>query len=941
MRVRPFFFICTMATAALCTASTFAGGDPCNPGCPEGALLEAEACGADTNGGCNAPPSGSSNCCTAWLGLGCDDVTCQDTVCSFDPYCCSVQWDGFCVTEATSSCGDLCAPAVDPYEAIACGDTVCGTFWADGSFRDTDWYTFSLDTTTEVTWSVASLTGVAAFILDSNCPPFVIAVGAGACPTTVTYCLDAGSYVAFVAPNVFAGVPCGSGDANNYVATLTCGGACVPPACGGETTGDCCVASATPFCNDAACCEAVCAADPFCCSNSWDGICAGEAAGICWQICGPDCDLTCPEGALSEAEACGADTNGGCNAPPAGSSNCCTAWLGLGCDDVTCQDTVCSFDPYCCSVQWDGFCVTEATSSCGDLCAPAAAYEVIACGETVCGTFWADGSFRDTDWYSFTLEAATEVTWSVRSVVPAQLFLLDSACPPFVFADAAGANCPTEVTYCLEAGSYVAFVAPSIFAGVPCGSGEGNNYVATLTCGGTCVPPACGAEGTGDCCVAGATPYCNDLTCCEAVCAADPFCCNTAWDGVCAGEAAAICFELCGPDCDLTCPEGASLEGEACGADTNGGCNAPPSGSSNCCTAWLGLGCDDVTCQDTVCSFDPYCCSVQWDGFCVTEATSSCGDLCAPAAAFEAIACGETVCGTFWADGSFRDTDWYEFTLESAAEVTLSVKSVVPAQLFFLDTACPPAILASVAGASCPTELTFCFPAGGTYRAFVAPTIFSGLPCGSGDGNNYVATLTCGPACDALENDECDGALAVVDGANDVDTFTATGALELPAECLSAGSSTIFNDAWYSYTATATGTVTVSTCDSVNFDSRLAVFSGSCAEPVFVACNDDFGTCGGFTSELTFEAECGETYLIVLGSFTNGVTGSGTLNITPSGECPSDCVTDLDNDGDTDAADLAILLGNWGQVGLPGDFDNDGVAADDLAVLLGGWGPCE
>ena len=58
------------------------------------------------------------------------------------------------------------------------------------------------------------------------------------------------------------------------------------------------------------------------------------------------------------------------------------------------------------------------------------------------------------------------------------------------------------------------------------------------------------------------------------------------------------------------------------------------------------------------------------------------------------------------------------------------------------------------------------------------------------------------------------------------------------------------------------------------------------------------------------------------------------------------CPTDTDGDGDTDAADLAVLLGSWGPCG-PGEacecLDNDtsgSIGAFDLAVLLGNWGPC-
>jgi len=52
---------------------------------------------------------------------------------------------------------------------------------------------------------------------------------------------------------------------------------------------------------------------------------------------------------------------------------------------------------------------------------------------------------------------------------------------------------------------------------------------------------------------------------------------------------------------------------------------------------------------------------------------------------------------------------------------------------------------------------------------------------------------------------------------------------------------------------------------------------------------------------------------------------------------------DLDNDGDVDAADLAMLLGSWGPCAdcedCPADLDGDcTVGAADLAILLGSWG---
>ena len=59
-------------------------------------------------------------------------------------------------------------------------------------------------------------------------------------------------------------------------------------------------------------------------------------------------------------------------------------------------------------------------------------------------------------------------------------------------------------------------------------------------------------------------------------------------------------------------------------------------------------------------------------------------------------------------------------------------------------------------------------------------------------------------------------------------------------------------------------------------------------------------------------------------------------------ECDAECPQDFDNDGIVGAADLAILLGNWGPCeGCPVDFNGDGVVnAADLAQVLGAWGMC-
>ncbi|MCI0365864.1 MAG: hypothetical protein L0219_18550, partial [Phycisphaerales bacterium] len=48
-----------------------------------------------------------------------------------------------------------------------------------------------------------------------------------------------------------------------------------PPLCPNEN--ECCTGAGSAGCNNAACCSAVCAVDPFCCETLWDSLCAAQA----------------------------------------------------------------------------------------------------------------------------------------------------------------------------------------------------------------------------------------------------------------------------------------------------------------------------------------------------------------------------------------------------------------------------------------------------------------------------------------------------------------------------------------------------------------------------------------------------------------------------------------------------------------------------------------
>ena len=61
------------------------------------------------------------------------------------------------------------------------------------------------------------------------------------------------------------------------------------------------------------------------------------------------------------------------------------------------------------------------------------------------------------------------------------------------------------------------------------GTTDGADLAVLLGAWGPCPPGVCGGSAN-DCCTGGTGPGCSDAACCETVCAADPFCCATAWD---------------------------------------------------------------------------------------------------------------------------------------------------------------------------------------------------------------------------------------------------------------------------------------------------------------------------------------------------------------------------------------------------------------------------
>ena len=86
-------------------------------------------------------------------------------------------------------------------------------------------------------------------------------------------------------------------------------------------------------------------------------------------------------------------------------------------------------------------------------------------------------------------------------------------------------------------------------------TGTGNTMTAS-TCNqadfDTQISIFCG-DCVSDCCFDNGTPGCDDSDCEDTICGIDPFCCNTAWDQLCADQAANFCGICSGV---LTCVAG-------------------------------------------------------------------------------------------------------------------------------------------------------------------------------------------------------------------------------------------------------------------------------------------------------------------------------------------------------------------------------------------------
>jgi hypothetical protein len=538
----------------------------------------------------------AGDCCVAGSGPGCDSYSIEQCVCAQDSYCCETTWDSLCAGEV---------------EEFGCGSCSGG----GGSY----------------------------------CPGYT---GTSSCCTTADACgwaadgiCDCQGTCSWDAPDCAPSSYCGDGSCDAGETCTSCSQDCGP--CGGS--GDCCEAQDGPGCGDAAIQACVCAQDDFCCTNTWDSLCAGEVEEFGCGSCSGGGPSYCPgytgtSSCCTTADACGWASDGICDCqgtcawdsgdcqpssfcgdgacdagetctsceqdcgPCGGVGDCCEAQAGPGCGDAGIQACVCAQDDYCCATSWDSVCAGEVEDfGCGS-CGGG--------GEDYCPGYTGTSSCCTT---------ADTCGWAADGI------------------------CDCQGTCAWDSGD----CQPSSV----CGDGACDPGETCTDCAQDCGP--CG--GSGDCCAPQDGPGCGDAAIQACVCAQDDFCCTNTWDSLCVGEVEEFGCGACGGGGDEFCPgytgtSSCCTDADACGWAADGICDCqgtcawdsddcggggptcgdgaceagetcttceadcgPCGGAGDCCEVQSAPGCGDPGIQACVCAQDDYCCATAWDSVCVGE----------------------------------------------------------------------------------------------------------------------------------------------------------------------------------------------------------------------------------------------------------------------------------------------------------------------------------
>ena len=139
---------------------------------------------------------------------------------------------------------------------------------------------------------------------------------------------------------------------------------------------------------------------------------------------------------------------------------------------------------------------------------------------------------------------------------------------------------------------------------------------------------------------------------------------------------------------------------------------------------------------------------------------------------------------------------------------------------------------------------------------------------------------------EGLIGDNCSGAKAISCGTT-VSGSTTEANEDDVSTC---GTSITAPGVWYTFTGDGSNVV-LSMCDMTNYDSKINVYRGSCAQLICVAGNDDVPNCSN-ASAVEFESIPGANYFVLVQGW-GGNTGSFSLTMACAEPplCPSQAIT--------------------------------------------------
>ena len=522
---------------------------------------------------CRVPPAvpGRGDCSEVHSTKGCANYQCSAAVCSVSPICCTLSWDADCVElvpyvcVGTTSCEDANDqnPLLSPFlvhgtpgtNDYACCNAVCQRLGFEYCCA-TKWDAAC----------VAQANILCKYSLPEGQPWCVPASGSCNRAHSTPGCEDDSCASAVC----FYNAQCCILEWDETCVALAGSICCGLPGCGNHCNGSCIIPHETPFCSDPFCCTAVCEADPSCCQLAWDFNCVEYAYQRCARGCGiaesgsciyphknPGCNNAkcCAAICAQDPYCCQAEWDSTCAQMTSTDPKCddaqlkCGSYLGeycclvhlgsTGCGNLACCNAVCAADTYCCDIRWDETCVEAAFNSdacpctmpCGDQCGGdcCAAHLGPNCRDASCCTLVCalDPVCCETIWDEICAQSARVICVNTCEPPVCGSFEAGRCCDPHTNANCNNSACCDLVCATLPA----------------CCTTSWDTSCAALSA--TICPVcslSCGSQEAGACYVAHLNPFCDDLQCCSAVCNLIPQCCSVAWDQECADFAL---FKIC------------------------------------------------------------------------------------------------------------------------------------------------------------------------------------------------------------------------------------------------------------------------------------------------------------------------------------------------------------------------------------------------------------